>query len=114
GRVTRLTAEESGKPLSWHKLDFQTWHVTPSGAGDVRVSFHYAADVVDRAVAWTAPNFAFFNGTNVFMYPVGRGFDWPARVRVHTTPGWLVTTAMTPIAGAANTFGERNYHDLVD
>jgi predicted metalloprotease with PDZ domain len=114
GRVTRLSVEQAGQPLAWHKLDFQTWQITPRSSGDVRVSFHYAADAVDRAVAWTSPDFAFFNGTNLFMYPVGRGFDWPARVTVHTEAGWRVTTGMMPVTGATNTFGERNYHDLVD
>jgi predicted metalloprotease with PDZ domain len=113
-RVTHFGAEQSGRALDWHKLDHQTWKITPRAAGDVRVSFRYAADAIDRAVAWTAPNFAFFNGTNLFLYPVGRGFDWPARVTVHTTPGWRVTTAMTPVDDAPNTFVERNYHDLVD
>jgi predicted metalloprotease with PDZ domain len=112
-RVSRFAAESNGAPLEWKKLDFQTWEVRPRGAGKVRVTFDYLADAVDRAVAWTAPNFAFFNGTNVFLYPVGRGFDFPARVTVHTQPDWLVATGMDP-AGAPNTFSATNYHDLVD
>ena len=113
-RVTSFGAGQAGQPLEWHRLDYQTWQITPRGAGDVRVSFRYAADAVDRAIAWTSPDFAFFNGTNLFLYPVGRGFDWPARVTVHTSPGWRVATGMQPVAGATNTFGESNYHDLVD
>ena len=112
-RVSKFAAESNGAALQWKKLDFQTWEIRPSGAGRVRVTFDYLADAVDRAVAWTAPNFAFFNGTNVFLYPVGRGFDWPARVTVHTQPDWRVATGMDP-AGAPNTFSATNYHDLVD
>jgi predicted metalloprotease with PDZ domain len=113
GRVSRFRAESDGKPLAWRKLDFQTWSIRPPGVGTVRVSFDYAADAVDRAIAWTSPNFAFFNGTNLFLYPVGRGFDWPARVAVRTEPGWRVTTGMDP-GGAPNAFSATNYHDLVD
>jgi predicted metalloprotease with PDZ domain len=112
-RVSHFSAESNGQPLEWRKVDFQTWTIAPRGAGTVKVSFHYLADVVDRAIAWTAPNFAFFNGTNLFLYPVGRGFDWTAHVVVHTEPGWRVTTGMAP-GGAPNTFTESNYHDLVD
>jgi predicted metalloprotease with PDZ domain len=112
-RMSRFTAESDGQALEWRKLDFQTWSIRPRGAGTVKVTFHYAADVVDRAVAWTAPNFAFFNGTNLFLYPVGRGFDWRALVTVRTEPGWRVATGMDP-AGAPNTFTASNYHDLVD
>jgi predicted metalloprotease with PDZ domain len=113
-RVSQFVADEDGGALDWRKLDFQTWEIRPKAAGTVKVSFRYLADAVDRAVAWTAPNFAFFNGTNLFLYPVGRGFDWPATVTVRTESGWRVTTGMKAVAGATNVFGAANYHDLVD
>jgi predicted metalloprotease with PDZ domain len=112
-RVSRFKVESNGAPLDWRLLDYQTWEIRPHGAGTVRVSFNYLADTVDRAVAWTAPNFAFFNGTNLFLYPVGRGFDWPASVAVHTEADWRVATGMTP-TDKRNEFREANYHDLVD
>jgi predicted metalloprotease with PDZ domain len=112
-RVSEFNAESNGTPLDWRELDFQTWEIHPRGAGTVRVSFRYLANAVDRAVAWTSPNFAFFNGTNVFLYPVGRGFNWPARVTIRTEPSWRVATGMDPV-GAPNTYGANNYHDLTD
>jgi predicted metalloprotease with PDZ domain len=112
-RVSQFAAQSNGAALDWRKLDFQTWEIKPRGAGTVRVSFNYLADAVDRAVAWTAPNFAFFNGTNLFLYPTGRGFDWPARVSVRTEPSWRVATGMDP-AGGLNNFTAGNYHDLTD
>ena len=112
-RVSQFSAQSNGTPLDWKKLDFQTWEIKPRAAGPVRVSFNYLADAVDRAVAWTSPNFAFFNGTNVFLYPVGRGFDWPARVAVRTEASWRVATGMNPAAGI-NNFTAANYHDLTD
>jgi predicted metalloprotease with PDZ domain len=111
-RVSNFSAQSGSAPLDWRKLDFQTWEIKPRAAGTVRVTFQYLADAVDRAVAWTAPNFAFFNGTNVFMYPAGRGFDWPARVTVRTEPTWRVTTGMNP--SGVNSFTAGNYHDLTD
>src|SRR6266480_1527211 len=112
-RVSEFSAQSASAPLEWRKLDYQTWQITPRSAGMVRVSFKYLADAVDRAVAWTAPNFAFFNGTNVFLYPAGRGFTWPARVSIHTQPSWLVATGMDPASGV-NNFTASNYHDLTD
>ncbi|HEY6826223.1 MAG TPA: hypothetical protein VI259_05165 [Gemmatimonadaceae bacterium] len=112
-RVSAFTADAGGQPIEWRKLDFQTWEIRPKAPGTVKVSFRYLADAVDRAVAWTAPNFAFFNGTNLFLYPVGRGFDWPATVTVRTEAGWRVTTGMKP-GDQPNAFGATNYHDLVD
>lgn len=112
-RVSQFSAQSNGVPLDWRKLDFQTWEIKPRSAGTVRVSFNYLADAVDRAVAWTAPNFAFFNGTNLFLYPAGRGFNWPARVSVRTEPSWRIATGMDPAPGT-NSFTAGNYHDLTD
>jgi predicted metalloprotease with PDZ domain len=112
-RVSDFSPTAAGAPLPWRKLDFQTWEIQPRSAGNVRVSFQYLADAVDRAVAWTSPNFAFFNGTNVFLYPTGRGFNWPAHVSVRTEPSWRVATGMDPAAGS-NNFTAGNYHDLTD
>ena len=112
-RVSKFSAQSNGAALDWRKLDFQTWEIRPRSAGTVRLSFNYLADAVDRAVAWTAPNFAFFNGTNLFLYPAGRGFNWPARVSVRTEPSWRIATGMEP-AASPNTFTAGNYHDLTD
>jgi predicted metalloprotease with PDZ domain len=112
-RVSQFSAQSNGVPLDWRKLDFQTWEIKPRAGGTVRVSFNYLADAVDRAVAWTAPNFAFFNGTNLFLYPAGRGFNWPARVTIRTEPSWRIATGMDPASGA-NNFTAGNYHDLTD
>jgi len=112
-RVSQFSVQSNGAALDWRKLDFQTWEIIPRSAGTVRVSFNYLADAVDRAVAWTAPNFAFFNGTNLFLYPAGRGFNWPARVSVRTEPSWRIATGMDP-AASPNTFTAGNYHDLTD
>jgi Predicted protease with the C-terminal PDZ domain len=100
-------------PLDWRKLDYQTWEIRPRSAGTIRVTFQYLADAADNAVAWTAPDFAFFNGTNVFLYPVGRGFEWAALVTVRTESSWRVTTGMDPAPGT-NNFTAGNYHDLTD
>ena len=109
-----------GRALRWDKLDYDTWRVRPNGAGRVTVKFDFLADSLDNAMAWSRPDFALFNGTNVFLYPEGRGFDWPATVTVRTQPTWLVATGMTPAPGGAaggtgtRSFTARNYHDLVD
>ena len=112
-RVSQFSAQSNGVPLDWRKLDFQTWEINPRSAGTVRVSVNYLADAVDRAVAWTAPNFAFFNGTNLFLYPAGRGFNWPARVSVRTEASWRIATGMDAAPGT-NNFTAGNYHDLTD
>jgi predicted metalloprotease with PDZ domain len=111
--LTGFTATAGDKALDWDKLDYDTWRIDPAGARSIAVRFDYRAETLDNAGAWSRPDFAFFNGTNVFPYPEGRGFDFPATVTVKTQPGWLIATGMES-APAAGAYREANYHDLVD
>jgi len=110
--VTNFAAEEAGTALSWDKVDPDTWRVRPRGVGQVTVRFDYLADSLDNANTWSRPDFLLFNGTNLFPYPEGRGYEFPASVTVNTEAGWKVVTGMTP-AGPRR-YSASNYHDLVD
>ena len=111
--VTSFDAVGDGRPLVWDKLDSDTWRIRPAGARSITVTIEFYADTLDNAIAWARPDFAFFNGTNVFLFPEGRPLDYRATVRVQTAPNWRVATGMTA-AGAARTYTAANYHDLVD
>jgi predicted metalloprotease with PDZ domain len=102
-----------GKPLSWDKLDFEKWRIRPAGAKSIRVTFRYRADTLDNAMSWARPDFLLFNGTNLFMYPEGQPFDFPATVTIHTESDWRSVSAMSagPTRG---TYAASSYHDLVD
>ena len=111
--VLRFEAHQNGRPLRWDKLDYDTWRIRPATAGPVTVRFDYGAQTLDNAMAWSTPDFLLVNGTNVFPYPEGRPFDFPAEVVVHTSPDWRVATGMTP-ANRPGAYTARTYHDLVD
>ncbi len=110
--VSNFAALAGETALKWDKLDYDTWRVQPQGAKSVSVHFDYLADTLDNAMAWARPDFALFNGTNLFPYPEGRGTDFPATVTVKTEPAWIVATGMAAAPGGS--YGEGNYHDLVD
>jgi predicted metalloprotease with PDZ domain len=110
--VSNFSAEERGTSLKWDKLDPDTWRILPSGAGELTVRFDYQADSLDNANTWARADFLLFNGTNLFLYPEGRGFDFPARVSVNTEAGWKIVTGMTQ--SGPRSFSASNYHDLVD
>ncbi|HEY4218176.1 MAG TPA: PDZ domain-containing protein [Gemmatimonadaceae bacterium] len=111
--VVDFDASANGKPLAWDKLDYDTWRIHPTSAQTVRVSFQYAADSLDNAMTWSAPDFLLFNGTNLFMYAEGQSLDFPSTLTVHTEPDWRVTTGLT--AGAQKrSYSATNFHDLVD
>ena len=110
--VFNFSAEQSGTSLTWDKIDPDTWRVRPRGVGEVTVRFNYLADSLDNANTWSRPDFLLFNGTNLFPYPEGRGFDFPSSVTVNTEAGWKIVTGMT--AAGAHRYTASNYHDLVD
>ena len=111
--VSGFGASQNGAALRWDKLDYGTWRVRPVGAGRVTVQFDYEADSLDNAMSWTRPDFALFNGTNLFLYPEGRSLDFPATVTVSTDPAFRVATSMTP-AGEPRHYRAATYHELVD
>jgi predicted metalloprotease with PDZ domain len=111
--VSGFAPTAAGTALRWDKLDYDTWRIRTGGARRVTVAFDVQADSLDNAMAWSQPDFAFFNGTNVLFYPEGRSLEFPAAVRIHTESDWLVATGMHG-ASAATGLSEKNYHDLVD
>jgi predicted metalloprotease with PDZ domain len=111
--VSGFAAVQGSDSLDWDKADYDTWRVTPKRAGEVSVAFDVTADTLDNGMSWTRPDFALFNGTNVFLYPEGRSTDFPATVTIRTEPDFLIATGMTR-AAASRTFSAGNYHELVD
>ena len=111
--VDRFAVVSGRDSLEWDKADPDTWRINATRAGPVSVSFTYKADSLDNANSWAKGDFAFFNGTNLFLYPEGQGTDFKAIVTVHTTSGWKVLTGMKQSTGT-NSFTSDNYHDLVD
>ena len=111
---TPTAGGDSSRALTWDKLDYDTYRVNPAGTKSVRVRFDYLADTLDNAMAWSRPDFALFNGTNLLPYPEGRGTDFPATVTVTTEPGWTVATGMQAVPRQTRAYREGNYHDLVD
>ncbi len=111
--VVGFTAAGGGAALAWDKLDYDTWRVQPGSAKAITVRFDYVADSLDNAMAWARPDFALFNGTNIFFYAEGRGFNFPAALTVKTESAWHVATGMTP-GRASRSYTAANYHDLVD
>src|SRR3982751_2925988 len=110
--VGNFSAEQAGTSLQWDKTGPDTWRARPPGAGEISVPFDYLRDRLDNANTWARADFLLFNGTNLFLYPEGRGLDFPASVTINTEAAWKVVTGMTP-AGQRR-YSASNYHDLVD
>lgn len=110
--VRNFSALGDGREIAWDKVDHDTWRVHSNGATTVSVSFEFTADTLDNAMTWREENFLMFNGTNLFPYPEGLPFDWPATVKIQTEDAWRVATGMTE--RERRVYTAPNYHDLVD
>jgi predicted metalloprotease with PDZ domain len=104
--------DSSGRTLTWDKLDPDTWRVRTGNAGVTRLAFEYGADSLDLDKSKIFDDFAFYNGTNLFLFEP-KHMDLPATVTLELPAGWKVATGL-PEAGAPNRFAAANYDQLVD
>jgi predicted metalloprotease with PDZ domain len=102
-----------GHALFWDKRDPETWRIAVAGIPRVAVDFATDPDSVALELSRIEPGFAWFNGTNLFPYPDGAGFDFPSDVVIDVPAGWRIATGLTP-AGAPGHYRAASYHELVD
>jgi len=110
--VRGVWARQDGAEIRWDMADFDTWRVYPTGPGEVTVGFDYLADVLDPDDAWARPDFTYFNGTNLFLFPENGDLSFPSVVTFHTEPDWKVATGLTAVSPVEYTAAD--YHELVD
>lgn len=111
--VRRFAATDpSGAPLDWDKVDKDTWRIASEGADRVRVAFDFLADTINLSGSLLKPDFGFFNGTNLFVYPE-TGYDFASRVRFELPDGWRIATELDE-TGTAGIYRADDYHELVD
>jgi predicted metalloprotease with PDZ domain len=101
------------QPLFWDKADKDTWRIATRGARQIVVEFRTNPDSLALELSRIEPDFAFFNGTNLFPYPAGGGFDFPAEVFIGVPAGWRIATGLRPV-GEPGHYRASSYHDLVD
>jgi predicted metalloprotease with PDZ domain len=119
--VQLVVATQDGRSLNYHKTNKQTWQIEPySGPLSVEYSV-YAFDLSVRS-AYLNDEFAFFNGTSLFLAVEGQTdnkceveFSKPS---FDCAKNWRVATSL-PVARSTHIhdFGEyqaANYGDLID
>jgi predicted metalloprotease with PDZ domain len=120
--VTLAAFNEAGRKVRIEKTDKQTWQAAPLKAGALTLRYEvYAWDMSVRT-AHLDDTAGFFNGTSVFLLPLGRE-DAACVVDIQKPAGaayrdWRVATALPEARGTKRYgFGEyraENYDELVD
>src|SRR2546425_4229490 len=101
----------TGQALRWDRADKDTWRVVTGRSDRVTVDFDYLSGKIDLSLARTAPDFAQFLGTNLFMFEEAQ-LTRPAEVRFRLPAGWQVTTALK--GPASGVYRAADYHELAD
>ena len=119
--IVRITALAGGRKVDLEKLDKHTWRAAPA-RGPVELAYEvYAWDLSVRA-AHLDESHGFFNGTSVFLLPIGLEHD-PCTVDILPPAGvryadWKVATGLTPARGTRRlgfgTYQTANYDELID
>lgn len=120
--VTLAAFNEAGRKVRIEKTDKQTWQAAPVKAGALTLRYEvYAWDMSVRT-AHLDDTGGFFNGTSVFLLPIGRE-EAACVVDIQKPAGaayreWRVATALLEARGTKRYgFGEyraQNYDELVD
>jgi predicted metalloprotease with PDZ domain len=119
--IVRLTALDGKRKLAVEKLDKHTWRAAPT-RGPLTVAYEvYAWDLSVRG-AHLDQTHAFFNGTSVFLLPLGREHDdclvdlLPPAGRRYAD--WKVATGLAPARGTRygsfGTYSASDYDELID
>ena len=118
--IVRISALADGRRVALRKIDKQTWRAGP--AQQIQLAYEvYAWDQSVRA-AHLDETHGFFNGTSVFLLPIGLENE-PCSVDILPPAGaryrtWRVATALAPARNtprfAFGTYEAANYDELID
>jgi predicted metalloprotease with PDZ domain len=110
--VHHVRAEADGRPVFWDKADKDTWRVAAGGARRVALEFETNPDSLMLQYSAIQRDFAFFNGTNLLVYPEGTDYRFPAELTIEAPSGWRLATGLTETLPGH--YRADDYHDLVD
>ncbi len=99
---------QSGAPLSWHKINKNTWRVLRGECPDVVVRYKVYANDLTVRTSHLDTSHGFFNGANLFMFVEGLR-DQPVTLTIAPPYlEWKVSTGLPRLTGAtaAHPLGE--------
>ncbi|HBB94283.1 MAG TPA: peptidase M61 [Blastocatellia bacterium] len=105
--------DANGRPLTWTKIDKDTWRVNTNGVRQWRAFYRVYANEFSVRTNEMNSDHAFWNNAALLMYPNGR-LNAGSSLRVIAPSGWKIATGLPPVAGQPNTFRAENFDILYD
>ncbi len=103
----------SGHPLKWEKINKNSWRIMAAGSREWRATYRVYANELSVRTSELNSDHAFWNNTNLLMYPEGR-LGESAILKVNAPEGWKVATGLPPVPRQSNTFHAENFDVLYD
>ncbi|UHG89098.1 M61 family metallopeptidase [Spirosoma oryzicola] len=111
--VEAFTATVNGQPVPSEKIRKNTWRVTTTD-DNLTLRYRVYANELTVRTSFVDSDHGYVTPASIFMYHDALK-NQPHRVVVQPYKSWkTVTTALEPVAGAANTFDAPDYDLLVD
>jgi len=105
--------DEAGRPLSWEKINKNSWRIVTAGARQWRAAYRVYANELSVRTSELNADHAFWNNTNLLMY-LENHLKESATLKVIGAPGWKVATGLPPVAGQLHTFRAEDFDVLYD
>jgi predicted metalloprotease with PDZ domain len=108
--------DEKGQTLPWQKTEKARWQILTQGSKVVTVRYRYYANTLDAGSSQLNDREAYFNGTNLLLYVIGRQ-QAPCQLKLTIPKDWKIATALKSMEGSTATnqlFTAPNYDELVD
>src|SRR5205823_3719551 len=92
--VQEFSAQAGSKPLTWDKIDNQTWRIQRQGSRTITAKYKVFGDDLSGTYAQLDAGHASYTGGEIFMYVVGHK---PDHVQLHVQPPsrWRVVNGRT-------------------
>ncbi len=112
--VVRFAASEAaGKPLTWRKLDKNTWRIATDRASAIVLK--YVVYAREPGIRWSfvSETGGHILGPSLFMHVVG-ATERPTSVTFDLPVGWRIDGGIAPTGGNPYVVSARSYHELID
>jgi predicted metalloprotease with PDZ domain len=110
--IQEFSASGDNQPLSWTKIDDQTWRVQRQGRMDITAVYKVFGNDLSGTYAQLDVGHASYTGGELFMYIVGHKAD-PVELRVEPPPTWRVINGRTETPGQL-AWKYPNYETMID
>ena len=106
-------SDASGSPLSWEKINKDSWRIATKGSRDWRASYRVYANELSVRTNELNSEHAFWNNAALLMYPEGF-LNAPSTLHVLAPQPWKVATGLPAVPGQKNMFRAENFDTLYD